>query len=63
MATWKVRQFKRKKSGREYVYEDKEFQTKEEAEAYASQFNIRPQVYKYEVMNGQDKRRNNAKSI
>lgn len=50
MATWKVRQFKCKKFGREYIFEDKEFDTKEEAEAYADQFNIRPQVFMVEVL-------------
>lgn len=52
MATWKVRKFGKKVHGRKQKFEDKEFATKEEAEVYASQFNIRPQVYKYEVMNG-----------
>ncbi|MGI1734920.1 hypothetical protein [Streptococcus uberis] len=52
MATWKVREFKKKKHGRNYVYDDKKFETKEEADAYADQFNIRPQVFKSEVLNG-----------
>lgn len=51
MATWKVREFKKKKHGRKHSYIDKDFDTKEEAEAYASQFNIRPQVYMSEVLN------------
>lgn len=52
MATWKVREFKKKKHGRKHSYVDKDFDTKEEAEAYASQFNIKPQVFKSEVLNG-----------
>lgn len=52
MATWKVREFKKKKHGRKQKFKDTKFDTKEEAEAYASQFNIKPQVFKYEVLNG-----------
>lgn len=51
MATWKVREFKKKKHGRKRSYVDTEFPTKEEAEAYANQFNIKPQVFKSEVLN------------
>ena len=51
MATWKVREFKKKKHGRKHSFVDKDFATKEEADAYANQFNIRPQVFKYEVLN------------
>lgn len=52
MATWKVRKFGKKVHGRKQKFEDKDFPTKEEAEAYADQFNIRPQVFKSEVLNG-----------
>lgn len=52
MATWKVRKFEKKVHGRKQKFKDTKFDTKEEAEAYASQFNIRPQVFKSEVLNG-----------
>lgn len=52
MATWKVREFGKKVHGRKQKFKDTKFETKEEAEAYASQFNIKPQVFKSEVLNG-----------
>lgn len=52
MAVWKVREFGKNVHGRKQKFKDTKFDTKEEAEAYASQFNIRPQVFKSEVLNG-----------
>lgn len=52
MAVWKVREFEKKVHGRKRKFKDTKFDTKEEAEAYASQFNIRPQVFMIEVLNG-----------
>ncbi|MGH2311760.1 hypothetical protein ACRPLU_00450 [Streptococcus uberis] len=50
MATWKVREFGKKVHGRKQKFKDTKFETKEEAEAYADQFNIRPQVFKREFL-------------
>lgn len=52
MKPWVVREFGKKVHGRKQKFKDTKFDTKEEAEAYASQFNIKPQVFKSEVLNG-----------
>ncbi|MFI3887601.1 hypothetical protein [Streptococcus parauberis] len=52
MAKWKVRKFEKKVHGRKQKFEDTYFKTREEAEKYADQFKVKPQVYLCEVMNG-----------